>query len=139
MNSIFSFLKTFSLGGIVIGALYILVPEKTFKKPIIYILSLTFVLLILLSVPRHIDFDYSFTEETVEENIESINEQTALLTIKSALSIAGIDYSKLEVDFSKDPDGKINYIYVKIQTKETAEKIKEALNSENIKVSVINE
>ncbi|MBR3145365.1 MAG: hypothetical protein IKF53_05690, partial [Clostridia bacterium] len=114
MNSIFSFLKTFSLGGIVIGALYILVPEKTFKKPIIYILSLTFVLLILLSVPRHIDFDYSFNEETVEENIESINEQTALLTIKSALSIAGIDYSKLEVDFSKDPDGKINYIYVKI-------------------------
>ena len=139
MSSIFSFIVSFCVCGILIGALYVLLPHGAMKKSAKYILCLCFLCSVLSFLPHSFDFDLSGFKTEIADYSGNADIKAAELTVKSALKSAGVDYSALYITPQKDENQKITELYVEVHTKSDYKTVKEALNSENIKVSVINE
>ena len=140
MSRIISFITAFCVGGVLLGALYILVPEGAFKKPLKYLFGVCFVCFAVSFFPAFSDIDltadFSFS---AAENAQTESIYAARLTVAAALEKAGIRYDGLEVLPEYDTGGNIIGLSVTVTSKDDPQIIKDALENENIKVSVINE
>lgn len=139
MNSIFSFISAFCVGAVVIGALHLLLPEGAMKKPVKYVFSVCFICLIAALFPLSLNIDFSTGAESIKAYTYDVNEAVTMLTVKTALSKAGITYSDVKIFSERDIEGNIVFLTVEVYTLEPESKVKNAIESENIKVSVINE
>ena len=140
MKQIILFISGFCVSGVLFGALYLLIPEGTFKKPLKYVFGVCFICCIIAFFPSSPDFDYS--AELAEET-SAINDTAVLyaarLTVQTALEKAGIQYRDVRVSAVKDVDGGITGLEVTVVSDEPPQRITAVVQSENIKVSVINE
>ena len=140
MSRIISFLTAFCVGGVLLGALYILAPEGAFKKPLKYLFGVCFVCCIVSFFPVFSNMDItadlsSFTLESAPD----ANLYAARLTVVTALEKAGITCKSIDITPAYDAAGNITELSVTVVSNEDPQKIKNAIESENIKVSVINE
>ncbi len=139
MNKITSFLSAFVLGGIMLGALYMLIPSGSMKKTVKYGFCICFIAVIVFSFGLLNKINIKFSVPDFETEIEEVGEKSAKAVFSAALKKEGINFSDLEVITSKNETGGIDIIEVIIKTECSLERIEQIIGNENIKVSVINE
>ena len=141
MSRIISFITAFCVGGVLLGALYILVPEGAFKKPVRYLFGVCFVCCVVSFFPIFSKFDLSadIPSSSVSDAAQAANLYAARLTVAAALDKAGITYGSLEVFPAYNAEGEVTGLSVTVRSGDDPQRIKNALENENIEVSVINE
>ncbi len=143
MNFIISFLTSFCAGCVLIGCLYIICPEGNLSKPIKYILSLLFVVIIISCAK--VTFkgdDITFTQPEI--NIQSTDElqiSSAKYVFEYTLKANQINFESITVCTDKLPDGSIIINKVLIYTDCEKEKVLKALDELRLtrEVEIINE
>jgi len=137
------FFISFSVGCILIGSLYIICPEGNIKKPIKYIFSLVFLVIIIsaANIPLK-KIDFSFNQNATEQaNLTEMQIAAAEYIYSYTLNAEGINFSKIYVCTDNSEDGSIVITKVVIVSKEPKEKIIKALGilAQNREVETINE
>jgi hypothetical protein len=142
MNYITSFLTAFCVSSVFIGCLHIICPEGNISKPVKYLFSLLFIVIILSSAKI-------FTGTKIDLNIPTVNmESQDELQISSAkyifsyvLNSNGINFSEITVCTDKSDDSGIVISKVIIHTDCQKEKVLTALGelSKNREVEIIND
>lgn len=140
MSGIFSFLCAFCVGGTLLGALYILVPEGAFKKPLKYLFGVCFICCIISFFPLTADIDITEgLQSQSAADYTDTNLYAARLTFCTALDKAGIPYKDINVFAYTDEENRITGLEVTVFSEAPPQEITAVLQNENIKVSVINE
>lgn len=140
MSKIMEFFGTLCVSSVAMGALCILLPQSSFKKPVKYTLCICFLCIVLSGFSVGIfKNEATFTSNSAEISTENALKKAAERNISSALDNAGIDFSDLTLLMSKDGSGGINIIEVTLRSPEEPEKIIEVIGNENYEVTVINE
>lgn len=140
MNLILSFIASFCIISIVLGALYILCPKGTMQKSVKYIFVLLLISssLSLIKGVDNIDFGMAKHSYTLQNNDAAL--LGAELTFKEALRAADINFSKITVCTDKSENGSILISEVIVYSEEPCEKILKAIgNEKEYEVTVINE
>lgn len=142
MNYITSFLTAFCVSSVFIGCLHIICPEGNLSKPVKYLFSLLFIVIIISSATFFTDTEIDFTAPTV--NIESQDElqiASAEYIFSYVLSANGINFSEITVCTDKSADSSIVISKVIIHTDCKKEKVLTALGelSKNREVEIIND
>ena len=140
MSTILSFIASFSVISVTLGALYMLCPEGTLQKSVKYV----FVLLLLCSMialitgMKKVSFDFHMPQYRYQpENAQAIGIK---LNFERALKNEGIEFSKITVCTDKSKDGSIIISEVIVYSSETEEKILNTIgNPKEYEVTVINE
>ena len=140
MSTILSFIASFSVISVTLGALYMLCPEGTLQKSVKYV----FVLLLLCSMialitgMKKVSFDFEAPQYRYQpENAQAIGMK---LNFERALKNEGIEFSKITVCTDKSKDGSIIISEVIVYSSETEEKILNTIgNPTEYEVTVINE
>lgn len=140
MNSILSFIVSFCIISVILGALYILCPEGTMQKSVKYIFFLLLITSSLALIKGIGDINWSPIKQQYDTQSEETAAFGAELTFKQALQNAGIEFSKITVCTDKSEDGSILINEVIVYSNETEEKITEIIGNEaEYEVTVINE
>lgn len=141
MSAFSSFIISFCVGCILLGALYMLCPTGNMSATVKYIFCLCFVCCVIGSVITLKLPDLSFFEG--EKTTLAITEQNASVVAQSifceALTSENINFRKITVEANKLSDGSITISKVTVYTDETYEKINSIIGSTSYKVDVINE
>lgn len=142
MNYLSSFFISFCVSSVFIGAVFILCPTGQMSKPVRFVFSLVFTLIIISSALK-IDFDLNFTLDTaeIESKASAVEESSAVYVYSECLKANEIDFSEISVLTTKTDDGRIVISKVLIFSKEEKNKILSALSviAQNLEVEVINE
>ena len=109
MTFINSFLTAFCVACILMGCLYIICPEGKLSKPLQYILSLLFIVIIISCVKlpfsnEKIDFE---APEIATESYEELQISSAKYVYTYAVSSAGIKFKEMNFYTDKSEDGSI--------------------------------
>ncbi len=141
MNGISTFIISFCVSCIVLGILFILVPDGALNKSVKYVFSLCFVCCLIGSVITLPQPDFSIF--SAARNIDTVTLQNAQTTATAvfceALKSQNINFKKIEVDTNKRNDGSIIISKVTVFSDQNAEKIIEVIGSDNYEVVIINE
>lgn len=143
MNSLNSFLACFCVACILIGCLYIICPEGKLSKPLQYILSLLFIVIIIscAKLPfTNANDDFS-TPEINTESYEEMQLSSAEYVFSYTLKSAGINFKEIRFSTDKSEDGSIVINKVVINSDCQQEKILKALGElvKTREVEIINE
>ncbi len=137
------FFISFSVGCILIGALYIICPEGNISKPIKYVFSLIFLVIIISAANIPIKkIDFSFNQNTTEQtNLTDMQVLSAEYIYSYTLTANNINFSKIYVCTDNSEDNSIVITKVVIVSQEPREKIIKALGvlAENREVETVNE
>ena len=143
MNYLNSFLMSFCVSAIFIGAVFLICPSGKMSKPVKYILTLVFTVVIITSVTnKNLNFDFSgFETPTVDTDGEELKIQSAEYVLGEVLRQNGVNFSKITVCTTKAEDSSIVISKVIIFSQERDEKILDALSEivKNYEVEIINE
>ncbi len=136
------FFISFCTGCILIGALCILCPDGNISKPVKYVFSLIFLIIIIsaANIPfKQIDFS-AFSPAT-SINTEQMEINSAKYVFSHALTSAEINFSRIDIFTDKSDDDSIIITKVAIATDHPREQVIKALGilAENREVEVINE
>ena len=140
MNEIRSFITAFCAGLIMLGALYIIVPNGSIKKQVKYVFCLAF-LVIVLSIGKvisfnNIDFKSNYNNDI---NSEKLLSASAEMAIKSALSQNNISFKEITVCTDKNEKDGIFINKVIIKTADDNNKVLEIFKGAKYTVEVLNE
>ena len=140
MSGFLSFVTGFCSVCILIGMLYMLVPEGTMSNSVKYVFALCFLCCILsgtigISKIRATDFDLGAKQSYVTEDMAA---RTAEQIFSRALMSKNIDFTKIRVITDKTDDGGISIIKVIVYSSAPAEDIYSVISSDDYEVSVIN-
>lgn len=143
MNYIYSFLSAFCVACILIGCLYIICPEGKLSKPIKYIFSLIFIV-IIISCSKIPFFSKQIDLNTPDINTSTYDElqiSSAKYVYAYTLRSQKINFSEITVCTDKLEDGSIVISKVIIFSDCEKEKILNALGGlkETREVEIINE
>ena len=140
MKGIISFITVFCAGGVLLGALYILIPEGSFKKPLKYVFGVCFVCCIVSFIPVFSNMDITADiQPQTTESARNAGVYAARITLQTALDKAGIAYKSVEIVPRYDERGRAVFLSVTVVSNDDPRKIADVLENENIEVSVINE
>ncbi len=143
MSYLTSFLISFCVSAIFIGAIFIICPSGKMSNPIKYILSLIFSLVIISSASEiSIDFTLADIFKTTEiSSSQKLEANSAEYVLGQVLKGADIKFREISVYTTKSTDGSIIISKVIIYSAESREKILNALaDFENIyEVEIKNE
>lgn len=131
MNFIVSFLTSFCVACIFIGSLYIICPEGNLSKPVKYLLSLLFVV-IVISCGKLTFKEINFTlpdTETQSINTEELEISSAKYVFSYTLRANDINFNEITVCTDKLTDGSIVISKVIIYTDCEKEKVLDALDT----------
>ena len=135
-----AFITAFCLGCIVIGALYIMIPERKMSKPVSYAFSLAFLCLVLSAAGRINNISVPKISESADElNNERLSAAAAQMVFAEALSREGIKFSKITVFTDKSESGSISITKVCVFTAAGYEKVRSVIGSDSYEVVVVNE
>ncbi len=143
MNFIISFLTSFCAACVLIGCLYIICPEGNLSKPIKYILSLLFIVIIISC--GKITFkgnEIEFTAPQVNaQSSEELQILSARYVFEYTLRANQINFESITVCTDKLPDDSIVINKVIIYTDCQKEKVLKALGelSKTREVEIIND
>lgn len=137
------FFISFCAGCILIGSLHILCPEGSISKPLKYIFSLIFLIIIIsaANIPlKNIDFSMP-SLESQETNLSQMDVVAAEYVYSYTLKSQNINFSKIDIYTDNSEDDSIVITKVVIVSDEPQEKIIAALGvlAENRKVEILNE
>ena len=142
MNYLNSFFIAFCVSSIFIGAVFILCPTGQMSKPVKFVFSLVFTL-VIISAALKIDFKPIFNINNTEthSNTESLEKNNAIYVYSTCLKAAKIDFKEISVLTTKTKDGRILISKVLIFSKAEKQKILNALAevAQNIEVEIIDE
>lgn len=142
MGGLLSFAVAFSAGCVFIGALLMICPDGVMAKPVKYILSLVFLLIIIASASGIGGLDFKIPETGDTEAIENDIQVTAAQYVYArALNSAGVNFEKITVCTDKSSDGSIVISKVIIVSDGEPQRIIEALDvaAKSYEVEIINE
>ena len=143
MSYLNSFLMSFCVSAIFIGAVFLICPGGKMSKPVKYILTLVFTVVIITSVSnKNFDLDFSdFKVPTVDTDGEELKIQSAEYVLGEVLRQNGVNFSKITVCTTKAEDSSIVISKVIIFSQERDEKILDALSEivKNYEVEIKNE
>ena len=139
MNSILSFIVSFCIISVVLGALYILCPKGTMQKSVRYIFVLLLITSCLALIKGIGGIDFSLKKHTYAPQNDDAFHYFAELTFKEALKNAKVEFSKITVCTDKSENGSILISEVIVFSEEPQDKILKAIGSEEYEVTVINE
>ncbi len=141
MEYVKTIILSFCVASVFIGILYTITPDGNISKSVKYLLSLAF-LVTVISVGKADNTGVEFPEFQVSQSeVDSLLVENARLTYSEALKKSNINFSSITVFTNKDENGDIKIIRVEIETKESAEVVKQALGevSAAAEVIIINE
>ena len=143
MTFINSFLTAFCVACILMGCLYIICPDGKLSKPLQYILSLLFIVIIISCVKlpfsnQKIDFE---TPEIDTENYEELQISSAKYVYTYALNSASVNFKEINFYTDKLEDGSIVINKVVINSDCSQQEILKALGTlaKAREVEIINE
>lgn len=143
MSYLNSFLMSFCVSAIFIGAVFLICPGGKMSKPVKYILTLVFTVVIITSVSnKNFDLDFSdFKVPTVDTDGEELKIQSAEYVLGEVLRQNGVNFSKITVCTTKAEDDSIVISKVIVFSKESQDKILDALSEivKNYEVEIKNE
>ena len=143
MSYLNSFLMSFCVSAIFIGAVYLICPGGKMSKPVKYILTLVFTVVIITSVSnKNFDLDFSdFKVPTVDTDGEELKIQSAEYVLGEVLRQNGVNFSKITVCTTKAEDDSIVISKVIVFSQESQDKILDALSEivKNYEVEIKNE
>ena len=140
MNGFSVFITSFCASSVIIGLLYILVPEK-YSKIIKFLFGLIFILSVLSAFLKIENIDFPKAEAFyIEQSKDDLLIEQARLTYEKVLTDANINFSEVQVCTNKENDS-IIISKVIIYSAEEKEKILGALGNlpEVFEVEIINE
>lgn len=143
MSYFTGFITAFCAGCVLIGTLHIICPDGAMSKPVKYVLSLVFMLIIISAAGitvKKADFDFKIPSSDSEDT-GALDIAAAEYVYARLLESAGINFTKITVCTDKSDDGSIIISKVIIYSDCDRLKITEALSvvAENYEVEVINE
>ena len=134
-----AFVTAFCVGSIILGALYILVPEGSLSKPVSYAFGIAFLCLILsvgkltsINLPQ---IDY----KSAEFANERLSAASAEMIFSEALAREDINFSKITVFTDKTESGGISITKVVVYTDASPVQVNAVIGSDGYEVLVINE
>ena len=143
MSYLNSFLMSFCVSAIFIGAVFLFCPGGKMSKPVKYILTLVFTVVIITSVSnKNFDLDFSdFKVPTVDTDGEELKIQSAEYVLGEVLRQNGVNFSKITVCTTKAEDDSIVISKVIVFSQESQDKILDALSEivKNYEVEIKNE
>ena len=143
MSYLNSFLMSFCVSAIFIGAVFLICPGGKMSKPVKYILTLVFTVVIITSVSnKNFDLDFSdFKVPTVDTDGEELKIQSAEYVLGDVLRQNGVNFSKITVCTTKAEDDSIVISKVIVFSQESQDKILDALSEivKNYEVEIKNE
>lgn len=143
MTFINSFLTAFCVACILMGCLYIICPEGKLSKPLQYILSLLFIVIIIsCAKPPFPNEKINFSSPEINtESYEEMQISSARYVYTYALKSAGVNFSEIQFFTDKLEDGSIVINKVVINSDCKEEEILKALGklAKTREVEIINE
>lgn len=140
MEGFTQFAAGFCIVCIITGAISVIVPEGSFKKPIKYIISLCFIAVVFGFALNINPNDFEIKKSETEALSESAVELNLKQTFSLALTQNGINFSEIEVLTDKSVNDSISIIEVVVYTSASRDEVCRVIEeTEQIKVSVINE
>ena len=143
MNFFSQLIVAFCASSVFIGILFLLCPDGVMSKSVKYILGLSFLLSVITVAGITVRTDeFEFREfEFPENNLNTVETQTAKQVYSYALSQAGINFDEIELSTNKLEDGSIIINKIIIYSDADREKIIETLGeaAQNFEVEIINE
>ena len=139
MKGILGFFGAFCVTSVAIAALFILVPDGKFTKPLKYTFCICFLCLVFSSVSVTFRRSEISVPSTDAADFSYASEAALKLTFKTALGKAGISFSDLDIITSKNTDGGIDIIEVTVWSPDDPQKIIDAIGNEDYEVNVIND
>lgn len=140
MSAAKTFIAAFCTGAVLLGVLYILVPEGRFGRIVRYAFCLCFLSLVLSAAVKISGEDFvNFSGSAPNFDNEKLSAATAGTVFSEALTSAGINHKKITVFTDKTESGGINIIKVYVYTAAPADKVNAVIGSESYEVVVINE
>ncbi len=143
MSAVISFIVSLCAACVFIGALHIICPDGVMQKPVKYILSLVFLVVVITSAgislagaDLNIDFGAS-----PEVSAQSLDAAAARYVYAAALTNYGINFSEITVCTDKSDDGSIIITKVIVYSDCEEWAVREALGvvAENYEVEVAHE
>ena len=128
MNFITSFITSFCAACVLIGSLYIICPEGNLAKPIKYLLSLLFIVIVIActSIGKNIKFDFP-NPEIQQSSTEELQIYSAEYVFSYVLKQNEINFDSITVCTDNSPDGSIVISKVTIYTDCEKDKVINAL------------
>lgn len=141
MQILNSFITGFCVSCVLLGVLYMLCPSGSMANSVKYVFGLCFVCCIVTAVSRFPKPDFSFFQKSQQSEIVSQQnaEVSARAVFAEALIQQNINFEKINVYTNKLDYGGIVINRVEVYSNEEAEKITQAIDSDNYEVVVINE
>ena len=135
-----TFVTSFCVGCIVLGTLYILIPEGNISKAVSYAMSLTFLCVVLSAGLKLSKFDIpQIAESDNGFSNERLSAASAQMIFSDALASEGINFSKITVFTDKSESGSISITKVLVYTEAPIEQVNSVIGSEIYEVVVVNE
>lgn len=140
MSTILSFIASFCIISVTLGALYMLCPEGTLGKSVKYIFVLIMMCAVLALIKGVGDINFNPVKNEYDIDLDGTKGLGARLTFSRALENAGIEFSKITVCTDKSEDGSIIISEVIVYSPENEDKITEIIgNPSEYEVTVVNE
>ena len=141
MSDFASFLSAFCVGCVVLGGLYLLVPEGKLQKAVRYTFSLCFICILITSIGTIGSLDFKIEQKNEGEFISvGAAAESARIVFERALTNAEINFRKITVLTDKTDSGSIFISKVTVFSNDDENKILSLISGDgSFEVEVINE
>ena len=135
-----AFVSAFCIGSVILGVLYILVPDGKLNKAVSYAFSIALLCVVLSGAVKLSDVQIPGVSESRSDfDNERLSAASAEMVFAEALSREKINFSKITVFTDKSGSGGISITKVFVYTAESADRVNSAIGSDIYEVVVINE
>lgn len=141
MSALTSFLSAFCIGCVVLGGLYLLVPEGKLQKTVRYTFSLCFLCILITSIGTIGSLDFKIEQKDEGEFISvGAAAESARIVFEKALTNSEISFRKITVLTDKTNNGSIFISKVTVFSSENEDKILTVISGDgSFEVEVVNE
>lgn len=141
MSAFLSFLSAFCVGCVVLGGLYLLVPEGKLQKAVRYTFSLCFLCILITSIGTIGSLDFKIEQKSEDEFVSvGAAAESARIVFERALTNSEISFRKITVLTDKTDDGSIFISKVTVFSNENRDKILNIISGDgSFEVEVVNE
>ena len=141
MSAFASFLSAFCVSCVVLGGLYLLVPEGKLQKAVRYTFSLCFLCILITSIGTIGRLDFKIEQKDEGEFISvGAAAESARIVFERALDSSDINFRKITVLTDKTDNGSIIISKVTVYSSEEANKILNVISGDgSFEVEVVNE
>ena len=141
MSALSSFLSAFCIGCVVLGGLYLLVPEGKLQKAVRYTFSLCFLCILISSIGTIGRLDFKIEQKNENEFVSvAAAAESARIVFERALTASNVNFRKITVLTDKTDNGSIFISKVTVFSSENEDKILNVISGDgSFEVEVVNE